>query len=234
MFFNNYTATVIYHKFRKCRIPINIPEQDYYQRVYDILCKHGAELKALGIKLNAWAIDANGVPNKAVEDFCRNSMRICGIPACGFVGRASHAYRSFLKSRLKEDVNRTLLCGDEAEHKQPGTGRKWTVFDSDYYHERVQKGFLQEIGNVGSLTWYEGHDHTEWALQVCAEKLLLKRNRQDGTVEYHWKDIGDHDALDSIGQALAAYASQGFATFETGRPNIHTRRKKVKPRIRLI
>lgn len=234
VFFNNYTATVIYHKFRKCHVPINIPEQDYYQRVYDLLGKHGKELKSLGIRIDAWAIDANGVPAKAVEDFCRNSMKICGLPACGFIGRASHTYRSFLKSRLKEDVNRTLLCGDEDEHKKAGTGRKWTVFDSDYYHERVQKGFLQEIGNIGSLTWYDGHDHTEWSLQVCAEKLLLKKMRQDGTYEYHWKDNGDHDALDSLGQALAAYASQGFATAETGRKSLAIGRRRFKKRVKIV
>ena len=117
VFFNDHTATVIYHKFRKCHIPVNIPEQDYYQKVYDLLSKHGHELKSLGVRIDAWAIDAGGVPARAVEDFARNSIQICGIPACGFIGRASHAYRSFLRSRLKEDVNRTLLCGDEQEHR---------------------------------------------------------------------------------------------------------------------
>ena len=112
-----------------------------------------------------------------------------------------------MKSRLKEDVNRTLLCGDEQEHRHAGTGRRWTYFDSDYYHELTQKGFLQELGNIGSISWYDGNDHTEWSLQVCNEKLMMKRQRQDGTYEYHWRDNGDHDALDSIGQALAAYAA---------------------------
>lgn len=74
VFFNNHTATVIYHKFRKCRVPANIPEQDYYNKVYDLLSKHGQELKKLGIRIDAWAIDANGIPAKAVEDFCRNSI----------------------------------------------------------------------------------------------------------------------------------------------------------------
>ena len=66
LFLNNHTAVVIYHKFRKCRIPVNIPEQDYYNRVYDLLSKHGRELKKLGIRIDAWAIDANGTPAKAV------------------------------------------------------------------------------------------------------------------------------------------------------------------------
>lgn len=74
VFLNNQTAMVIYHKFRKCCIPINIPEQEYYKRVYELLGKHGKELKALGVRIDAWAIDANGVPAKAVQDFSKNSM----------------------------------------------------------------------------------------------------------------------------------------------------------------
>lgn len=186
------------------------------------------------IKLDAWAIDANGVPFKAVTDFAKKSFRICGVPACGMIGRASHLFRSFIRSRLKEEVNRTLLCGDAEERRQSGSGKKWMYFDSDFYHELAQKGFLQELGNLGSLSWYDGSDHAKWAIQVCAEKLLMKRARNDGTVEYHWKDNGDHDALDSIGQALAAYASQGFANGNTGRSNIKVARQRVKKRVRFV
>lgn len=132
-------------------------------------------------------------------------------------------------------MNRTLLCGDDDEHKQAGSGRRWTFFDSDYYHEKVQKGFLQEIGNIGSITWYNGNDHTQWSIQVCAEKLLAKRQRQDGTFEYTWKDNGDHDALDSIGQALAAYGSQGFSTGDTGRMSLSKSRQKFhKRKIKIV
>lgn len=41
----------------------------------------------------------------------------------------------------------------------------------------------------------------------------MKKAKGDGTTVYTWKEVSpDHDALDSIGQALAAYASMGFAT----------------------
>lgn len=158
------TACVIWHKFRKCKIPLNIPEQDYYQRVYNLLAEHGRELKGIGLKIDAWSIDCNGTPFNAVTDFCRNSMKLCGIPAAGFIGKASHIYSPYVRSRLKEDVNQTLLCGDDNEHKKSGTGRRWTFFNSDFYHELAQKSFLQEVGNVGSLSLYEGNDHTEWAI----------------------------------------------------------------------
>ena len=153
------------------------------------------------------------------------------MPTAGFIGKASHQFRSYVRSRLKEEVNRTILCGDKQEQERSGTGHKWTYFDSDLYHEQVQKGFLQEIGNVGSISWYQGGNHAEWALQVCNEKLLMKRARGDGTVEYTWKDIGeDHDALDAIGQCLATYASQGFATGDTGRASMVAQRQKFQKR----
>jgi hypothetical protein len=98
------------------------------------------------------------------------------------------------------------------------------LFDSDYYHELCQKSFLQAVGNVGSLSWFEGGDHGKFAVQVCAEKLIYKKQRADGTTEYSWKDTGDHDVLDSIGQALAAYASQGFSSGGTGRQTLRVAR----------
>lgn len=132
-------------------------------------------------------------------------------------------------------MNRTVLCGDKDEQKVAGSGHKWVYFDSDLFHEKVQKGFLQNIGNVGSVAWYDGSDHSKWAIQVCGEKLVDKKAKGDGTIEYTWKETTpNHDALDSIGQALAAYASQGFANGNTGISSMsaqrhhYTRKRKVR------
>lgn len=141
-----------------------------------------------------------------------------------------------MRTRLKEEVNRTLLCGNEDEHKVAGSGRKYTFFDSDLYHEKTQKGFLQALGNVGSISWYRGGDHSTWAVQVCAEKLVMKKAKGDGTTVYTWKEIGaDHDALDSIGQALAAFGSMGFAT-TAGEIGSRVRRnfKRPQKKIRIV
>ena len=89
VFMNDQTSVVIYHKFRKSNVHVNVPEQEYYKQVYELLVQHGKELKSLGIRIDAWAIDANGSPYNAVLDFCRNSKKLCGIPACGFLGRAA-------------------------------------------------------------------------------------------------------------------------------------------------
>lgn len=207
-FLRNGSSLVIWHKFRKCRISANIPPEQYKQKLYNLLEEHGKELKALNIPIQAWSIDGNGTAWDAVTDFCRNAKSICGIPACSFVGKASHLFRDHLRSRLKECVNRTLLCGDDDERRKMGTGRKWCYHDSDFFHQCVQQGFLTAYGNIGSISWYKGGDHSKWAIQVCGEKLIDKIERSDGTTEYKWKSISqDHDALDAIGQALATYAS---------------------------
>lgn len=64
----------------------------------------------------------------------------------------------------------------------------------------------------------------------------MKRARQDGTVEYTWKEIGeDHDALDAIGQCLATYASQGFANGNTGKTSLLASRQRfVKRKLKIV
>ena len=64
----------------------------------------------------------------------------------------------------------------------------------------------------------------------------MKRARQDGTVEYTWKEIGeDHDALDSIGQCLATYASQGFANGTTGKSAVFASRQRfMKRKLKIV
>ena len=242
VFMRDGTCRIVWHKFSQVRIRANLTEAEYYKAVYEALAALGKELKAISDKLThpiqGWAIDCNGANWNPALDFARNSKQICGLPCCGFVGKASTQFRTRLQSRLKESVNRTLLCGDKEEQTKSGTGRKWMYFDADLYHENVQKGFLADIGNLGSITWYKGGNHGKWAAQVVAERLLYKRERSDGTTDYRWKANGpDHDALDAIGQALAAYASLGLATpTHVGKPIAKVAKRRIvrRPRIRII
>lgn len=65
--------------------------------------------------------------------------------------------------------------------------------------------------------------------------MIGKKAKGDGTTEYIWREVGeDHDALDSIGQALAAYASMGFSTGMSGRQQRRYIVPKKKPRIKVI
>ena len=204
VFMRDNTCRVIWHKFTPTKVRADLTEQEYSRKIYEALSSLGQELKKVSDTLThpiqAWAIDCNGANWSPALDFARNSMQICGLSCCGFVGKASTQFKPKLSSRLKEAVNRTLLCGDKEEQRLAGSGRKWNYFDSDFYHEQVQKGFLASVGNVGSISWYKNGTHAKWSAQVVGEKLLYKRERPDGTIEYTWKKNGpDHDALDAIG-----------------------------------
>lgn len=131
------TAHVLHYMFTKCNIDSRLPTAEYNSAVYDALAKLGNELKALNIKIDGWAIDASGVPFDAVTMFTKNSMKLVGIPACAMLGRASHIFNPFVRSRLRDAVNKTILCGDAQEHVKAGAGKKYMFWDSDYYRETV-------------------------------------------------------------------------------------------------
>ena len=71
---------------------------------------------------------------------------------------------------------------------------------------------------------------------MCGEKLVDKKARPDGTVVYTWKEtMPNHDALDSIGQALAAYASFGYSNGDTGRTSMAAHKQRFpKKKIRFV
>ena len=206
------SAHILKHIFRKCGIMGRVADAAYNAAVYEVLVTHGKEIASLGIPIKGWAIDCNGLPFEAVTSFASNSKKLCGIEACGFVGRASHFFNPNTKSRLRSEIARTVLCGDAQEIAKPGTGKRWVAWDSDFYRERVHVGFLRSVGNAGAITLYHGEDgeHRDFAAQICAEKLKLKRTRSDGKTEYTWKTTGDHDMYDSTAQAFAAAAQFGI------------------------
>ena len=207
------SAHILKHIFRKCGIMGRVADAAYNAAVYEVLVTHGKEIAALGIPIKGWAIDCNGLPFEAVTSFVSNSKKLCGIDACGFVGRASHIFNPNIKSRLRSEIARTVLCGDAQEIANVGTGKRWVAWDSDYYRERVHVGFLRSVGNAGAITLYHGEDgeHRDYAAQICAEKLKMKRTRSDGRTEYQWKSSGDHDMLDSTAQAFACAAQFGIS-----------------------
>ena len=115
------------------------------------------------------------------------------------IGRSSHIWNENVRSRLRNAVDRTVLCGDAEEHVKAGAGKKWIAFDTDYYREKVQKSMMAEIGSAGSLCLYDGtaDEHAEFANQFCNERLLFVKHRQDGRSQYTWKSAEPHDMLDS-------------------------------------
>ena len=106
------TAHVMHHMFTKCKIDSRLPTAEYNNAVIDALVKLGKQLKSFGIKIDGWGIDASGTPFDAVTMFAKTSMQTVGIPACAMLGRASHVFNGFVRSRLRDEINKTVLCGD--------------------------------------------------------------------------------------------------------------------------
>lgn len=237
------TAHVVHYFFKPCKINQNLPTAQYNSAVYDVLTNLGKELKSLNIKIDAWGIDASGVPYDAVTSFTRNSMQLTGIPACAMMGRASHVFNPFVRSKLREAINKTVLCGDAQEHTKSGAGKKYMFWNSDYYRESVQKSILAKIGLSGSLTIFEStpDEHAEFAIQVCNERLLLVQHKKDGRDIYSWKSKEPHDCLDSLAQAFAIAASQGIsggniqdATSANRKRAIKLMQQLKKPKIKVV
>lgn len=105
--------------------------------MYEALTSLGKDIKARGLKIDGWGIDGSGVPFDAVTLFARNAAQLVGLPACAMLGRASHVFNPFVRTRLRDAVNKTVLCGDAQEHVKAGAGKKYMFWNSDYYRETV-------------------------------------------------------------------------------------------------
>lgn len=162
-FKRDLTGTVIDHFVTPCRIPTTLNETEYNQRVHDILSKIGNKLKEYNIQINAWGIDAGGKNFNVVTNFVKVSK---GIPACAMLGRASHMLNLFTRSRLREAIGRTILCGDSQEHIKANSGIKYMFFDSDVYREQAQRALLSPLYAQGSLSLYDGtpESHKDFAI----------------------------------------------------------------------
>lgn len=134
-FKRDLTSVVLYHGVKKVHIDQKLNDTDYNQRVYNKLIELGTELKSFGLKINGWGIDAGGRNWTAVCDFAKNSMQLVNIPACAMAGKASHMFNPFVRSRLRDSIGRTVLCGDAKEQTVAGSGVKYMFFDSDVYRE---------------------------------------------------------------------------------------------------
>lgn len=233
------TAHVMHHMFTRCKIDSRLPTAEYNNAVIDALMRLGKELKSFGIKIDGWGIDASGVPFDAVTMFAKTSMQTVGIPACAMLGRASHIFNGYVRSRLRDETNRTVLCGDAQEHVKAGAGKKYMFWDSDFYRMTVHKAFLAVVGASGSCTLFMGspEEHSEYAMQVCNEKLLLVQHKKDGRDVYTWRTQEPHDALDSTAQAFAVAASQGISGMNINTGLASQRRQiavKKRPKIRIV
>lgn len=150
------------------------------------------------------------------------------------LGRASHMFNAFVKSRLREAINNTVLCGSPEEHVKASAGQKYMFWNSDLYRELVHKAVLAPSGASGSLTLFAGdaEEHSEFATQMTNEKLLFVRHCQNGKDIYTWKTNEPHDMLDAVAQAFAVAASQGISGVK--HTSIRRPLAMKKPKVRLV
>lgn len=163
------------------------------------------------MKIDGLAIDAGGRNWDAVCNFTKVASRQVGIPLCAFVGRSSSMFNPYVRSRLRDAIGKTVLCGNAQEHVKAGAGQKYVFFDADFYKVAAQKALICPIGAVGSCNIYFGDadEHRDFAIQVCNEKLISMQHKAGRDI-YHWKSMEPHDYLDDMSMCYAVAASQGI------------------------
>ena len=235
------TAHVVWHELTKCRIDSKLPESEYNNAVVGALTGLGKHLAGLGIQIDAWGIDGSGIPFNAVCRFAKSSAKVCGIRACAMLGRASHLFNPFVRSRLRDAIYDTVLAADPQEHVKAGAGNKWVLWNADKWRSTAQKAVLAPYPTQGGLTLYkaEPEEHVEFANQICNERLKYIQHKGDGRDVYHWNTREPHDYLDSLAQSFAIAASQGIGGGEIKAPPkgsaAHFKRRIVRrPRIRIV
>ncbi len=181
------------------------------QRVYAALTACGREIAKLGIRLDAWGIDGSGTYFETVQKFARNAKELIGIDCTVLIGRASTLFNPYVRTRIRDAVNNTVLCGDR---DADGQKRRWVVFNADIWKESAHAAWNQELGADGGCSLFDGgvmHDGTRgFATQIANEWLESKREDK-GKWRYNWKTKEPHDFGDCMAMSHALAAHLGFS-----------------------
>lgn len=151
------TAQVIWHDVFDMKIDQKLPDMAYNAAVHEKLIDICAQIKSLGVKIDGLAIDAGGRNWDAVCNFTKVASRTIGLPMCAFSGRSSNMFNPFVRSRLRDAIGKTVLCGNAQEHVKAGAGNKYVFFDADFYKETAQKALVCPMGAAGSCNLYDGN-----------------------------------------------------------------------------
>lgn len=187
-----------------------------------------SKVKGYGIKPHAIAIDCGGRQWDGVTLFCKNYKE---FPVCAFAGRSSTQFQNVMysRTRLKDCIGRTVLCGDEDERRKAGTGVKYCYFDSDWSKHQIHTAFNCVVGDVGSLSMYRAtkEEHSEFVIQCTNERIKSIQHKPDGRDIYTWQSKEPHDYLDTCSMCRAALSQLGITntTVFTKNSMIDKRRK---------
>lgn len=88
------------------------------------------------------------------------------------------------------------------------------LFDADKTKEMVQRGFMNNVGSVGSLSLFSARadEHVDFAMQVCNEKLKYISHKKDGRDFYTWNTKEPHDFLDVLSMCFAVAMQAGMSS----------------------
>ena len=173
-FTTDRTGFITFYKVTKISIDDSENDTVYHQHVYNALCDHARELQPFfdRIGVDWWGIDAGGKQIKPVTQFVGTdtAIRMSGAKnAVALIGRAFNLWRDNPKHAVRTARNFTVNVRSEE-------GRRFTLWNADYYKETMQKSFETEVGGPGGLSLFDGGvDHTKFAIQVSNERLKVKK-----------------------------------------------------------
>ena len=216
------TALVTAYHVTRIRIPDNLNDTEFNQRLFTALKAHAREIIAQGVPLDKWGIDAGGRQFSTVTKFVPTVKAEFGVEAVAMLGRAGQNWNPNVRSRIRSEKNSTILCRDPQ-------GRKWLAWNADEYKEKMHRAWATEPGADGGLSLFDGNaNHFRFAVQVANEKLKAKTRvkSSDGKERYayKWQTKNPHDFGDCLAMFYALAGSEGL----TGEDDSMIPKKKTR------
>ena len=209
------TCFVCDYFVQKCRVDQKLNDTAYTREVYELLTRHVRAVRDIGIKFDAYGIDAGGRQFAAVTTFAKQSPTLCGMSVIPMLGRAGRNWNPNVKTRIRNAINDTVFCRDTS-------GNVWLAFNADTHREQMHRAWTAETGAPGGLSLFDGVvNHTEFAIQVTNEKLVAKQKTLDGRISYIWKTREPHDLADCVNmcRALASARNISDTSFISSAPD---------------
>lgn len=214
-------------------VPKNCPESEGKRRMFEALVLHGKELAALpfsrggeAARIGVWFIDGGYMPD-VVRRYVEGPGRTLGMLVTSARGYSADHYRPTPRNVI--GAARELCHLTES----PIAGR-FIAFCACYWREISQRAWLGTVGAPGGLSLYDGGRHSEFAEQICRERLLEKLAGQYGMVWRWATQPGWHDYADALTMCYVAAAWNGIGTTSgagmtaKARPPRYIERRKAK------
>ena len=107
---------------------------------------------------------------------------------------------------------------------------RFIAYNQHYWCEVAQRAWLGSVGAPGSCSLFKKTkgDHSEFAEQICREKLIEKFDGKAGTVWVWHSQPGWHDYGDAMYMAYVGAAWLGIGTAGTVPVKAAQRRRAVR------